>query len=266
MGMARRCHVFWVPRGRLGGCRAHAFDFSPACAAGMAGHSKETGGELVSRPVRLLVSALVQVPAVVGWLRRGARSRWGLRRPACRASGRCCSMSWRIRRHDYRSTFCRVWPSPCCSIIRRQVGVGLSAPSANSVATIWPCRSPAMRSRTRALAQLVASPRAPHCRGRRERRISGNRIARLLGHSAGPAPAWSGRDHRRGPPDGSGYGLFGQSADPPRFAVASIKRDPLPYRFHGRPDGSGYRSGASLSRNARAFLIKRVYAVKIFKW
>jgi uncharacterized protein (TIGR03435 family) len=97
-----------------------------------------------------------------------------------------------------------------------------------------------------------------------------NRIARLLGQSR-PAV-------RTGLEPGvitvagllvvAAYGLFGQSADPPRFAVASIKHNPstVPYSM-GAPMGAGYRPGGRfVAGNAPVtFLIQRAYAVQNFQ-
>jgi uncharacterized protein (TIGR03435 family) len=65
------------------------------------------------------------------------------------------------------------------------------------------------------------------------------------------------------------YGVFGQSADSPRFAVASIKRNqssPAPNSI-GAPMGAGYRSGGRfVAGNAPVtFLIQRAYAVQSFQ-
>jgi hypothetical protein len=64
------------------------------------------------------------------------------------------------------------------------------------------------------------------------------------------------------------YGLFGQSSDPPRFAVASIRRNPsvVPLSM-AVPMGAGYRPGGRfVAGNAPvAFLIQRAYAVQGFQ-
>jgi hypothetical protein len=97
-----------------------------------------------------------------------------------------------------------------------------------------------------------------------------NRIARLLGQ---PRPA-----ARTGLEPGvitvagllvvAVYGLFGQSADPPRFAVASIKRNPsnVPLSM-AVPMGVGYRPGGRLTAgNAPlTMLIERAYSVQGFQ-
>jgi uncharacterized protein (TIGR03435 family) len=98
-----------------------------------------------------------------------------------------------------------------------------------------------------------------------------NRIARLLGQSRPVV--------RTGLEPGAitvaallvvaAYGLFGQSADRPRFAVASIKRNqssPAP-NSKGAPMGAGYRSGGRfVAGNAPVtFLIQRSYAVQDFQ-
>lgn len=64
------------------------------------------------------------------------------------------------------------------------------------------------------------------------------------------------------------YGLFAQSANPPRFAVASIKRNPsvVPMSM-AVPMGAGYRPGGRfVAGNAPVkFLIQRAYAVNGFQ-
>jgi uncharacterized protein (TIGR03435 family) len=65
-----------------------------------------------------------------------------------------------------------------------------------------------------------------------------------------------------------GSGLFGQSADPLRFAVASIKRNPTTAQLSmAVPMGVGYRPGGRLSAgNAPlTMLIERAYSVQGFR-
>jgi len=64
------------------------------------------------------------------------------------------------------------------------------------------------------------------------------------------------------------YGLFGQSADPPRFATVSIKRNPSREQLSmAVPMGVGYRPGGRLvAGNAPlTMLIQRAYAVQGFQ-
>jgi uncharacterized protein (TIGR03435 family) len=97
-----------------------------------------------------------------------------------------------------------------------------------------------------------------------------NRIARLLGRSR-PAVRTS-----LGPGVitvaafmvAVAYGMFGQSAETPRFAVASIKRNPSSEQLSmAVPMGVGYRPGGRLSAgNAPlTMLIQRAYSVQGFQ-
>jgi uncharacterized protein (TIGR03435 family) len=225
----------------------------------------------LSRPVRLLVSALVQVPTVVGCLRPvvlvpvGALA--GL--PAEHLEALLLHELAHIRRHDYLFNILQsvaeallfyhpaVWwvsghirteRELCCD----DVAVSVSGDSLTVA---------------RALAQLE-SYRPAHLSAAVAANggsLSG-RIARLLGQ---PRPA-VGASLGPGvlavaiPLVVAAYGLFGQSADSPRFAVASIKQntshwsDPTQH-----PMGVGYQPGGRLtSTNASLkLLIRFAYAV-----
>lgn len=66
----------------------------------------------------------------------------------------------------------------------------------------------------------------------------------------------------------AGFGLFAQSADPPRFAVATIKRNPSRETLSiAAPMGVGYRPGGRLvAGNAPvAMLIQRAYSLQGFQ-
>jgi uncharacterized protein (TIGR03435 family) len=230
----------------------------------------------LSRPVQLLVSALVQVPTVVGWLRPvvlvpvGALG--GL--PAEHLEALLLHELAHIRRHDYLINILQnvaesllfyhpaVWwvsghiraeREQCCD----DVAVSISGDAITYA---------------RALAQLE-SYRPAHLSAAVAANGGSlaNRIARLLGQSRPTV--------RTGLEPGvitvagllvvAAYGLFGQSADPPRFAVASIKRNqasPVPNSM-GAPMGAGYRSGGRfVAGNAPVtFLIQRSYAVQSFQ-
>ena len=237
---------------------------------------QELGARIgVSRPVRLLVSALVQVPTVVGWLRPvvlvpvGALG--GL--PAEHMEALLLHELAHIRRHDYLMNILQsvaesllfyhpaVWwlsghirteRELCCDDAAVSIS-GDALTYARALATLESYR-PAYLST--ALAANGGSLR--------------NRIARLLGRP--PQAVRSGL--------GPGviavaallavavYGLA-QSADPPRFAVATIKRNqasPDPNSM-GAPMGAGYRPGGRfVAGNAPvAFLIQRSYAVQGFQ-
>ncbi|MBZ5585240.1 MAG: TIGR03435 family protein [Acidobacteriia bacterium] len=229
----------------------------------------------LSRPVRLLVSALVQAPAVVGWLRPvvlvpvGALG--GL--PAEHLEALLLHELAHIRRHDYLINILQSvaesllfyhpavwWVSGHIRAEREQCCDDVAVSISGDAITY-----------ARALAQLE-SYRPAHL-GALVAANGGslaNRIARLLGRQR-PAV-------RTGPEPGvitvagllvvAAYGLFGQSADPPRFAVASIKRSPstVPLSM-AVPMGVGYRPGGRLTAgNAPlTMLIQRAYSVQGFQ-
>ena len=229
----------------------------------------------ISRPVRLLVSALVQVPTVVGWLRPmvlvpvGALG--GL--PAEHLEALLLHELAHIRRHDYLINILQgvaesllfyhpaVWwvsghirgeRELCCDDLA--VSIGGDA-----------------LTYARALAQLE-SYRPAHLSAA----IAANggslpdRIARLLGQSRPVIRTGLGPDVATvaGLLVVAAYGLFGQSADPPRFAVVSIKRNPSREQLSmAVPMGVGFRPGGRLvAGNAPlTMLIQRAYSVQGFQ-
>ena len=225
----------------------------------------------LSRPVRLLVSALVQVPSVVGWLRPvvlvpvGALS--GL--PPEHLEALLAHELAHIRRHDYLVNILQsvaeallfyhpaVWwvsghlrseRELCCDDVAVSV-TGDALTYARALAEWESCRPDRLQA---ALAVNGGS-------------LAG-RIARLLGHSRPPAHTGLG----------SGvvavaillviaaYGVFGQSAQPPAFQVASIKRN-TDTAFRGM--GVRAQPGGRLTtQNAPLMmLIQNAYAVQAFQ-
>ncbi len=224
----------------------------------------------LSRPVRLLVSALVQVPTVVGWLRPvvlvpvGALG--GL--PADQLEALLLHELAHIRRHDYLVNILQsvaeallfyhpaVWWASghiraerelCCDDVAVSVS-GDAFTYASALARLESCRPEHLHA---AVAANGGS-------------LSG-RIARLLGQ---PRPS-----ARSGLGPGvlavgvllmaAAYGLFGQSEEHPRFAVASIKPSPpVSGDPTHSPMGVGYRPGGRMtSANASLkLLIQFAYA------
>jgi uncharacterized protein (TIGR03435 family) len=223
----------------------------------------------------LLVSALVQVPTVVGWLRPvvlvpvGALG--GL--PAAHLEALLLHELAHIRRHDYLINILQSvaesllfyhpavwWVSGHIRAEREQCCDDVAVSISGDAITY-----------ARALAQLE-SYRPAHLSAAIAANGGSlaNRIARLLGQSR-PAV-------RTGLEPGvitvagllvvAAYGLFGQSADPPRFAAASIKRNPSREQLSmAVPMGVGYRPGGRLvAGNAPlTMLIQRAYSVQGFQ-
>jgi uncharacterized protein (TIGR03435 family) len=226
----------------------------------------------LSRPVRLLVSALVQVPTVVGWLRPvvlvpvGALG--GL--PAEHLEVLLLHELAHIRRHDYLVNILQsvaesllfyhpaVWWVSGHIRTERELCCDDVAVSVSGDALTY----------ARALAQLE-SYRPVHL-GAAFAANGGSlpdRIARLLGQSR-PAV-------RTGPGPGvltvavllmaAAYGMFGQSDAHPAFQVASIK----PSAFDGREAtqrgmGVGYQPGGRLTATNASLmlLIQFAYAAR----
>ena len=223
-----------------------------------------------SRPVRLLVSALVQVPTVVGWLRPvvlvpvGALC--GL--PAGHLEALLLHELAHIRRHDYLVNILQsvaeallfyhpaVWWVSGHIRAERELCCDDVAVSVSGDALTY----------ARALAQLE-SYRPAHLSAA----VAANggsladRIARLLGQSR-PAV-------RTGLAPGvlvvaillvaAAYGLFGQSDAHPAFAVASIKRNASNWSEPAQhPMGVGYRPGGRLTATNASLrlLIQFAYA------
>lgn len=226
------------------------------------------------RSVRLLVSALVDVPMVVGWLRPmvlvpvGAL---GGMFPEHLEALLLHELA-HIRRRDYLVNILQSvgesllfyhpavwWVSGHIRAERELCCDDLAVSATGDVLTY-----------ARALAQLeyyrpASLQAALGANGGSLR----NRIARLLGK---PRPVvrtnlGPGVVAVAGLLVVTAYGLFGQSADAPRFAVASIKpgaKNPLSMAV---PMGAGYRPGGRLvTTNAPVtFLIQRAYGVVGFQ-
>lgn len=223
-----------------------------------------------SRPVRLLVSALVQVPTVVGWLRPvvlvpvGALC--GL--PAGHLEALLLHELAHIRRHDYLVNILQsvaeallfyhpaVWWVSGHIRAERELCCDDVAVSVSGDALTY----------ARALAQLE-SYRPAHLSAAvvANGGSLADRIARLLGQSR-PAV-------RTGLAPGvlvvaillvaAAYGLFGQSDAHPAFAVASIKRNASNWSEPAQhPMGVGYRPGGRLTATNASLrlLIQFAYA------
>ena len=228
----------------------------------------------VSHPVQLLVSALVQVPTVVGWLRPvvlvpvGALA--GL--PAEHLEALLLHELAHIRRHDYLVNILQgvaeallfyhptVWWVSAHIRVERELCCDDVVVSVSGDALMY----------ARALAQLESyRPAHLHAAVAANGGTLSGRIGRLLGQS---------------PPAGTslgpgvlavaillvaaGHGLFGQSAAPPAFQVASIKRNPVvwseptqhPMDVHPEPGGRLTAHNAPLT-----LLIQRAYAAQAFQ-
>jgi uncharacterized protein (TIGR03435 family) len=224
----------------------------------------------LSRPVRLLVSALVEVPTVVGWLRPvvlvpvGALG--GL--PAGQLEALLLHELAHIRRHDYLVNILQsvaeallfyhpaVWWVSGHMRAERELCCDDVAVSFSGDALTY----------ARALAELESyRPAHPGAAVAANGGSLSDRIARLLGQ---PRPAVrSGL----GPGVfavaillmGAAYGLFGQPDEHPAFQVASIKPSPSnSLDPTHQPMGVGYRPGGRLtSVNASLkLLIQFAYA------
>ena len=213
----------------------------------------------LSRPVRLLVSALVQVPTVVGWLRPvvlvpvGALG--GL--PAEHLEALLLHELAHIRRHDYLVNMLQsvaeallfyhpaVWwvsghiraeRELCCDDVAVSV-TGDALTYARALAHLESYRPAHLSAALAANGGSLA-----------------DRIARLLGQSR-PAV-------RTGLGPGvvtvaillvaAAYGLFGQSDAHPAFEVASIKRNTSRSGCRRTPDGRGLQTRRPDDRNERS--------------
>jgi len=214
---------------------------------------RELGAQIgVSQPVELLVSALVQVPTVVGWLRPvvlvpvGALG--GL--PAEHVEALLLHELAHIRRHDYLINILQsvaeslLFYHPAIWWVSRHIRAERELCCDDLAVSI---SGDALRY-AQALAQLE-SYRPAHF-GAALAANGGslaNRIARLLGQSRPMAPVGLG-------PGllaiaillgAATYGLFAQSDTHPAFEVASVKRN-----FSGigltQPMGGGYQPGGRL--------------------
>ncbi len=208
----------------------------------------------LSRPVRLLVSALVQVPTVVGWLRPvvlvpvGALG--GL--PAEHVEALLLHELAHIRRHDY---LINILQSVAESLLFYHPAVWWVSGHMRAERELC-CDDLAVSTGGNVLAYARALAEMESCRptyfGAALAANGGNlsnRIARLLGR---PRPAAT---TRLGPGfvavtillAGAAYGLFGQSSAHPAFEVASIK----PHAPEGGdptrgPMGGGFQPGGRL--------------------
>jgi uncharacterized protein (TIGR03435 family) len=229
----------------------------------------------LARPVRLLVSALVDVPTVVGWLRPMVLVPVGALggMPAEHLEALLLHELAHIRRRDYLVNIMQSvaesllfyhpavwWVSGHIRAERELCCDDLAVSVTGDVLTY-----------ARALAELEsyrpANLQAAMAANGGSLR---NRIARLLGKSRPVA--------RTGLGPGviavaallvvAACGLFGQSADTPRFAVASIKPNPskVPPSM-ATAMGAGYRPGGRfVAGNAPVtFLIQRAYSVQNFQ-
>ncbi len=215
---------------------------------------KELGARVgLSRPVHLLVSALVEAPTVVGWLRPvvlvpvGALS--GL--PAEHLEALLLHELAHIRRHDYLINMLQgvaeslLFYHPAVWWVSGHIRAEREHCCDDVVVSI--SRDPLTYAR--ALAQLE-SCRPAHF-GAAIGANSGalaNRIARLLGRSR-PAV------HTAVGPGSvavaillgaAAYGLFAQSSARPTFAVASVKRSAFTGFNPHQPMGGGYQPGGRL--------------------
>jgi len=214
---------------------------------------RKLGGQIgISRPARLLVSALVQVPTVIGWLRPvvlvpvGALA--GL--PAAHVEALLLHELGHIRRYDYLINILQsvaesllfyhpaVWwvsghiraeRELCCDDLAVSIG-GDALTYAQALAQLESYRPVHFGAALAANGGTLA-----------------NRIARLLGRSRPAAPIGLG-------PSllaialllgALTFGLFGQSNTHPAFEVASVKRsaigpDPT------QPMGGGYQPGGRM--------------------
>jgi len=223
----------------------------------------------LSRPVRLLVSALVQVPTVIGWLRPvvlvpvGALA--GL--PAEHVEALLIHELAHIRRHDYLVNMLQSvaeallfyhpavwWVSGHIRAERELCCDDVAASATGDVLTY-----------ARALAELE-SYRPAHVNAA----IAANggsladRIARLLGQSRPASQTHSGM--------GTivtaillaiaAFGLFGQSDAAPRFEVASVKQNTSnPGFMMVRPHGGGLTTENAPLR----LLMQNAYGVQAFQ-
>jgi uncharacterized protein (TIGR03435 family) len=226
----------------------------------------------VTRPVRLLISALVQAPAVVGWLRpvvlvpSGAFT--GL--PYGQIEALLIHELAHIRRHDYLVNILQsvaeallfyhpaVWwvsghirseRELCCDDIAVSL-TGDAFTYALALAEIESARPAHLNAAMAANGGSLA-----------------DRIARLLGQSRpvsrtlpGPAVIVSAILLVA-----AAYGMFAQSADPPRFAVASVKRGQVwtmevPMTVRPQPGGRLTTTNAPLK-----VLVQRAYGVQPYQ-
>jgi uncharacterized protein (TIGR03435 family) len=225
----------------------------------------------VSRSVRVLVSALVQVPATVGWLRPvvllPVGSLAGL--PAGHVEALLAHEFAHIRRHDYLVNMLQgiaeallfyhpaVWwvsghiraeREHCCDDVAVAIG-GDVLTYANALIELESCRTPDT-------AVLVAAS---------DGSLAG-RVRRLLNESqpsgrtfSGPAIVATGMLLLA-----AAWGVFAQSTEAPRFEVASIKpnNDPSPRFWNMRPLPGGRLSAVHASAQ---MLLQNAYGVQAYQ-
>jgi uncharacterized protein (TIGR03435 family) len=227
----------------------------------------------VTRPVRLLISALVQTPAVIGWLRPvvlvpiGALT--GL--PSEQIEALLIHELAHIRRHDYPVNILQTvaeallfyhpavwWVSGhirteremCCD----DVAVSLTGDAfsyASALAVIESSRPAHLHAALAANGGSLAD---------RIRRLLGQprQVSRTL---PGPVAVASAILLAV-----AAYGAFAQSADSPQFAVASVKRgevwiaDSVPMAVRPQPGGRLTTLNSPL-----AFLVQRAYGVQAYQ-
>jgi uncharacterized protein (TIGR03435 family) len=228
-----------------------------------------------SRPARLLVSAVVQVPTVAGWLRPLVLVPVGVLGglPAAQVEALLLHELAHIRRQDFLVNLLQsvaeslLFYHPAVWWVSRHIRAERELCCDDVAVSI----TGDALTYARALAHLESYRTAHHSAAMAANGGSlAGRIARLLGQSRqasrtsfGPgvlivagllvAAAWS---------------LFGQPSDPPRFAVASIKRNPSKAQLSGAvPMGVGYRPGGRLvAGNAPLWmLIERAYGVQAWQ-
>jgi uncharacterized protein (TIGR03435 family) len=220
----------------------------------------------LSRPVRLLVSALVQTPMVVGWLRPvvlvpvGALG--GL--PAHYMEVLLLHELAHIRRHDY---LINILESLAESVLFYHPAVWWVSGHIREERELC-CDDVAVSisgdalTYARALAQLEAYQPAHLSAAMAATGGSlANRIARLLGQSRPAVHTGLGSGVLTVAVllVAAGYGLFAQSNAHPAFAVASIKPSPSNWGDPShRPMGVGYQPGGRLTAtNASLMLLIR---------
>jgi len=224
----------------------------------------------LSRPVRLLVSALVEVPAVVGWLRPvvlmpvGALA--GL--PAEQLEALLIHELAHIRRHDYLVNILQSvaeallfyhpavwWVSGHIRAERELCCDDVAAQASGDVLTY-----------ARALAELESyRPAHVHAALAANGGSLADRIARLLGQSRPASQAHSGMEAMVSAIllAIAACGLFGQSDVAPRFEVASVKLntgDRSGMRVRVLPGGGLMAQNASLQ-----LLMQNAYTLQAFQ-
>jgi len=266
--------VFWIRliAGWMAAARIRSTQVRPAPPDWQQALNRLRARVGVARPVRLLISALVQTPAVVGWLKPvvlvpiGALT--GL--PSEQIEALLIHELAHIRRHDYLvnilqsvaeallfyhpavwwvSSHIRAEREMCCD----DVAVSLTG-------DVFTYAS--------ALAELEASrPAHFHAAVAANGGSLADRIGRLLGQSRpvsrtlpGPAVLVTAILVMI-----AAYGMFAQSADSPRFGVASIKRGleftlEVPMGISPRPGGRLTTTNAPLN-----YLIQRAYGVEAYQ-